>query len=383
MINVTRTYLPPFEEFCEEIRSLWDSRIVTNMGPKHEEFREALERMLDARVSLFANGHLALEGVLRALELPQGGEVVTTPLSFASTVNAIIRCGLKPVFADVLEADGTLNPALAERAITLRTVAILPVHVYGNICDAEAFADIASRHALPLIYDAAHAFGVRYKGRSALTLGDASIVSFHATKVFSTIEGGAVVLPNGEENSSYDRSRTKLFDDVLARKVLVRGDLKSFLDSLDDEKNFGIRDYEICVSAGGNAKMNELQAAMGLCNLRHFDEVLAARKAVYELYRQLLPSKVRVLEPCGCIDPNYSYMPVLLEDRDQAYALLLENGIRARKYFYPLLSYLPFCEPYKADTPVARSICDHVLCLPLYPGLEPADVERICTILSY
>ena len=381
MINVTRTYLPPFDEFCEEIRSLWDSRIVTNMGPKHEEFREALERMLDARVSLFANGHLALEGVLRALELPQGGEVITTPLSFASTVNAIIRCGLKPVFADVLEADGTLNPVLAERAITLRTVAILPVHVYGNICDAEAFADIASRHALPLIYDAAHAFGVRYKGRSALTLGDASVVSFHATKVFSTIEGGAVVLPDMEENSSYDRSRTKLFDDVLARKVLVRGDLKSFLEALDDEKNFGIRDYEICVSAGGNAKMNELQAAMGLCNLRHFDEVLAVRKAVYELYRHLLPSKVRVLEPRGGIDPNYSYMPVLLENRDEAYALLLENGIRARKYFYPLLSDLPFCEPYKTDTPVARSICDHVLCLPLYPGLEPAEVERICRIL--
>lgn len=353
MINVTRTYLPPFEEFCEEIRSLWDSRIVTNMGPKHEEFREALERMLDARVSLFANGHLALEGILRALELPQGGEVITTPLSFASTVNAIIRCGLKPVFVDVIEADGTLNPALAERAITPRTVAILPVHVYGNVCDAEAFADIASRHSLPLIYDAAHAFGVRYRGRSALTLGDASIVSFHATKVFSTIEGGAVVSAN------------------------------DYVQRLEDEKNFGIRDYELCVSAGGNAKMNELQAAMGLCNLRHFDEVLAARKAVYELYRSLLPGSVRVLEPRGGIDPNYSYMPVLLEDRNRAYALLLENGIRARKYFYPLLSYLPFCEPYKADTPVARSICDHVLCLPLYPGLEPADVERICTILSY
>ena len=353
MINVTRTYLPPFEEFCEEIRSLWDSSIVTNMGPKHEEFREALERMLDARVSLFANGHLALEGILRALELPQGGEVITTPLSFASTVNAIIRCGLKPVFADVNPADGTLDPALAERLITPRTVAILPVHVYGNVCDAEAFADIASRHALPLIYDAAHAFGVRYKGRSALTLGDASVVSFHATKVFSTIEGGAVVFAH------------------------------DFVQKLDDEKNFGIRDYESCVSAGGNAKMNEFQAAMGLCNLRHFDEVLAQRKAVYELYRQLLPEKVRLLEPREGIDPNYSYLPVLLDRRDEAHALLLENGIRARKYFYPLLSDLPFCEPYKADTPVARSICDHVLCLPLYPGLEPADVERICTILSY
>ena len=390
MINVTRTYLPPFEEFCEEIRSLWDSRIVTNMGPKHEEFREALERMLDAHVSLFANGHLALEGVLRAMELPQGGEVVTTPLSFASTVNAIIRCGLKPVFADVLESDGTLDPALAERAITPRTVAILPVHVYGNVCDAEAFADIASRHGLPLIYDAAHAFGVRYKGRSALTLGDASIVSFHATKVFSTIEGGAVVFADGEQNFFIRRSRTKLFDGISQpRKVLVRGgkkvlssgDMQSFLESLDDEKNFGIRDYELCVSAGGNAKMNELQAAMGLCNLRHFDEVLAARKAVYELYRSLLPGSVRVLEPRGGIDPNYSYLPVLLENRDRAYALLLDNGIRARKYFYPLLSDLPFCEPYRVDTPVARNICDHVLCLPLYPGLEPADVERICTIL--
>lgn len=353
MINVTRTYLPPYDEFCEEIRSLWDSRIVTNMGPKHEEFREALERFLDVpAVSLFANGHLALEGILRALELPQGGEVITTPLSFASTVNAIIRCGLKPVFADVLESDGTLNPSLAESLITDRTVAILPVHVYGNICDAEAFADIASRHGLPLIYDAAHAFGVRYKGRSALALGDASIVSFHATKVFSTIEGGAVVFAH------------------------------DYAQKLDDEKNFGIRDYESCVSAGGNAKMNELQAAMGICNLRHFDEVIAARKAVYEFYRQSLPSSVRLLEPREGIGPNYSYMPILLENRDEVYGRLLSHGIRARKYFYPLLSDLPQCSEYAADTPVARSICDRVLCLPLYPGLDPADVERICTLLS-
>ena len=371
MINVTRTYLPPFEEFCEEIRSLWDSRIVTNMGPKHEAFREALERFLEVpAVSLFANGHLALEGVIRALNLPRGGEVITTPFSFPSTVNAILRCGLVPVFADVLEADGTLNPALAESLITPRTVAILPVHVYGNVCDAEAFADIASRHGLPLIYDAAHAFGVRYRGRSALTLGDASVVSFHATKVFSTVEGGAVVLPHGEEY---------FFDNG----VLVREGRKSFSVALDDEKNFGIRDYEICVSAGGNAKMNELQAAMGLCNLRHFGEVLAARKAVYELYRQSLPSSVRLLEPREGIGPNYSYMPVLLENRDEAHALLLDSGIRARKYFYPLLSDLPQCREYTASTPVARCLCDHVLCLPIYPDLEPADVERICTILSY
>ena len=156
-----------------------------------------------------------------------------------------------------------------------------------------------------------------------------------------------------------------------------------FSVALDDEKNFGIRDYEICVSAGGNAKMNELQAAMGICNLRHFGEVLAARKAVYELYRQLLPSTVRLLEPREGIGPNYSYMPVLLENRDEAHALLLENGIRARKYFYPLLSDLPQCREYAASTPVARCLCDHVLCLPIYPDLEPADVERICTILSY
>lgn len=345
--------MPPFEEFCEEIRDLWDSRVLTNMGPKHEAFREALERFLDVpHVSLFANGHLALEGVLRAMNLHRGGEVITTPLSFASTVNAIIRCGLVPVFADVLESDGTLDPARAESLITDRTVAILPVHVYGNVCDAEAFADMASRHGLPLIYDAAHAFGVRYNGRSALTLGDASIVSFHATKVFSTVEGGAVCFA----------------DESLAQK-------------LADEKNFGIRGYEECVSAGGNAKMNELQAAMGICNLRHFDEVLARRKALYGLYRQMLPSGVRVLQPREGIGPNYSYMPVILDNRDKVCERLLSNGIRARKYFYPLLSDLPQCREYACDTPIAREISQKVLCLPLYPDLPAEDVQAICSLM--
>lgn len=353
MINVTRTYLPPFEEFCDEIRDLWDSRIVTNMGPRHEVFREALQAFLGVpQVSLFSSGHLALEAILRCMKFPAGGEVITTPFTFVSTVNAIIRCGLKPVFADVNPSDGTLDPESVRALIGPRTVAILPVHVYGNVCDAESFAEMAAGKGLKLIYDAAHAFGVKYGGRSALALGDASIVSFHATKVFSTVEGGAVVLPRG--------------DDAL-------------FQLLDDEKNFGIRGYESCVSAGGNAKMNELQAVMGICNLRHFWEAVAMRKAVYDRYMELLPQGVRVLAQK---EGNYSYLPVLLDNRDQAYDRLLEEGVRARKYFYPLASDFPFCKSFRKDTPVARDLARRVLCLPLYPGLEEADVERICAILK-
>jgi len=358
MINVTRTYLPPFEEFCEEIRGLWESRIVTNIGPRHEEFREALQAFLEApQVSLFSSGHLALESILRCMNFPAGGEVITTPFTFVSTVNAVIRCGLEPVFADVNPSDGTLDPESVRALIGPRTVAILPVHVYGNVCDAESFADMAASHGLRLIYDAAHAFGVKYEGRSALTLGDASIVSFHATKVFSTVEGGAVVLPRR--------------DDAL-------------FQLLDDEKNFGIRGYESCVSAGGNAKMNELQAAMGICNLRHFDEVLAMRKAVYERYMELLPGGVRVLAPMEGAGCNYSYMPVLLDNRDRVYDKLLEEGVRARKYFYPLASEFDFCRKYNgtSSTPVAKDLSSHVLCLPLYPGLTENEQDKIIFCIS-
>jgi len=390
MLTVTKTYLPPFEEFCDEIRELWDSRMVTNMGPKHEAFREALEGFLGLRsVSLFANGHLALEAVLRAFKLPAGGEVITTPFTFVSTVNAIIRCGLVPVFADVLPSDGTMDPESARALISPRTVAILPVHVYGNVCDVEAFDALAEESSLPVIYDAAHAFGAEYRGVSALGFGHASIVSFHATKVFSTIEGGAVVLG---QNVSASEVGQKFFDLFSGEKLLVREGRdvlsgKERLDSieqrLDDEKNFGIRGYEECVMPGGNAKMNEFQAAMGICNLRHFPEVLERRKVLYDNYRERLRG-VEFLEPRAGVKPNYSYMPVLSGRRDQLYETLKAKGIFARKYFYPLASDFAFCKgfPGAGNTPVASSLASRVLCLPLYPELGVEEQDKIIFCIS-
>ena len=354
MIYVTKTYLPPFEEYCKEIKSLWDSCTVSNMGPKHEAFTKALEHYLGVKhVSLFANGHLALEASLRALDLPAGSEVITTPLTFPSTVNAIIRCGLVPVFADVLEADGTIDTSSVERLLGPRTSAILAVHVYGNVCDDEALQALASTRSLRLIYDAAHAFGVRYRGKSALALGDASAVSFHATKVFSTAEGGAVCFG----------------DDALEQ-------------GLSDEKNFGIRGYEDCVSAGGNGKMNEFEAAMGICNLRHLDEVLSQRRKLYGLYRSLLQD-VRFLEPREGVELNWAYVPAVFQNRDAVYEMLLEAGVMARKYFYPPVNELPYCRDYRGETPVASAISRRILCLPIYPGLAPEDVERICAVIKF
>ena len=227
--TVTRTSLPPFEEFCAQIRPLWDSRILTNMGTQHEAFRAALERYLEVPHAVpFTNGHLALEAALRALRLPAGAEVVTTPFTFVSTVHAIVRCGFVPVFCDVREEDGTLDPALTEPLLTERTAAVLPVHVYGNVCDVERIGALAARHGLKVLYDAAHAFGVRLHGESAARFGDASVFSFHATKVFSTVEGGAVCTADG-----------------------------TLLQALEDEKNFGIRDEEHCAAVGGTQALRD------------------------------------------------------------------------------------------------------------------------------
>ena len=227
--TVTRTSLPPFEEFCAQIRPLWDSRILTNMGSQHEAFRAALEQYLEVPHAVpFTNGHLALEAALRALRLPAGAEVVTTPFTFVSTVHAIVRCGFVPVFCDVREEDGTLDPALSEPLLTERTAAVLPVHVYGNVCDVERIGAFAARNGLKVLYDAAHAFGVRLNGESAARFGDVSVFSFHATKVFSTVEGGAVCTADG-----------------------------TLLQALEDEKNFGIRDEEHCAAVGGTQALRD------------------------------------------------------------------------------------------------------------------------------
>ena len=365
-LEVTRTSLPPFEEYCQEIKSLWDSHFITNMGEKHEALRSRLEAFFGCPAALFANGHLALEAALSLLRLPHGAEVITTPFTFVSTVNAIVRRGLVPVFADVSPADGCLDPASVERLISPRTGAILPVHVYGNVCDTEEFSALSTRYGLPVLYDAAHCFGVRYKGVPVPSLGTLSIVSFHATKVFTTVEGGAVC-----------------FHDEQFRQLL------------DDEKNFGIRDTEHCVSAGGNAKLNEFQAAMGLCNLRHFAEEQALRRRVYEAYLAALPTSVtagaldtsglRLLRPRAGVEPNYAYFPLVFGSqslRDQAFTALQATGIHARKYFYPLCSDFPHLAPFRRPTPVAARLSSCVLCLPLHPAMTPADVTLICHTIS-
>ena len=365
-INVTRSSLPDFEEYCGELRDIWESHWLTNMGEKHQKLQRELERYLGvAHVTLYTNGHLALENILAALELPRGAEVITTPFTFASTTHAIVRAGLTPVFCDVNERDYTIDVEQAESLISAKTAAIVPVHVYGNLCDVEALGQIAERHGLPLIYDAAHAFGVKLRGVSSACFGDASMFSFHATKVFHTIEGGAVCYRDG----------------ALEKKLYGL-------------KNFGIRyampdevDY-----VGGNAKMSEFQAAMGLCNLRHLDEQLAGRRRVYEQYVSRLEGTpgLKLCHPQPEVTPNYAYFPVVFDepypyDRDRVAARLAAQGIGTRKYFYPLTNSfscyreLPTAGPEK--TPVARRVASRVLTLPMYADLPAEDVERICDII--
>ena len=355
-IFVTRTSLPPFEEYCAEIRELWDSALITNMGVKHQQLQQKLEALLQGPLTLFANGHLALEGMLEAMDLPRGGEVITSPFTFVSTTHALVRKGLVPVFCDVLEEDGTLDPEKAEALITERTVAILPIHVYGHPCQVEKLEELSRRHSLKLLYDAAHAFDVQYKDVPLVRYGDASILSFHATKVFSTIEGGAVCYSD-----------------------------KALRQRLEDLTNFGIRDYESCPQVGGNAKMNEFQAAMGLCNLRHWEENRERRKEAALAYREQLSSSVRFLEPRPGTRPNYAYCPVLFSSRaqrDRVHEALGRKDIHCRKYFYPLTSRLECYEgSFKGNTPIAQNLSERVLTLPLSASLSGEDIRRICLSL--
>lgn len=360
-INVTRSALPPYEEYCEEIRSLWQSHWLTNNGEKVLALSARLGETLDAPyVTLFSNGHLALEALLSTL--PAGGEVITTPYTFASTTHAIVRKGLTPVFCDINDADYTLDPARLEALVTARTCAILPVHVYGNLCDVDAIQRVADAHGLRVFYDAAHAFGATRAGAGVGSFGDASMFSFHATKVFHTIEGGAVACRDG-----------------------------ALLAALELERNFGITGPEDVVSVGGNAKMNEFQAAMGLCNLRHLAEERDARRRVCETYRALLEGVpgVKLCAPQKDVTPNYAYFPVVFDGyrktRDEVFEALAREGIHARKYFYPLTNAYecyrgrPGFDP--ALTPVAKRIADSVLTLPLYGALTERDVERVCRVV--
>ncbi len=351
--------MPGFDEYCEEIRDLWDSRWLTNKGAKHEKLREDLKRYLGiSGVSLFANGHLALEAAISAFEFAPGSEVITTPFTFVSTVNAIKRCGLKPVFCDIDRSTYTLDPSKLDALITERTCAVLPVHVYGNICDTEEIDRIAKKHGLKVIYDAAHAFGVICNGKGVASFGDASMFSFHATKVFHTVEGGAVCYSDSE----------------LANKFGVI-------------KNFGLNPKGDCVYTGGNAKMSEFHAAMGICNLRHIDSEIAKRKTAAERYRYRLSGKDGIiLSPISDrATSNYAYMPVVFDgftaERDQIRDKLKECSVLARKYFYPAVNEMCIYAEDSEKTPVAHDIASKVLCLPLYADLDTAAVDEICDII--
>ncbi len=358
--------MPPYEEYCNEIRELWDTHWLTNRGTKHRQLEDELRvRLGVVHAALFVNGHSALECILEALELGKDGrdEVITTPFTFVSTVHALVRKGLKPVFCDIKPDDFTIDPEKIEPLITERTAALLPVHVYGNICDVDAIASIAHKNKLKVIYDAAHAFGVEHQGVGAGAFGDASMFSFHATKVFNTIEGGAITYA----------------DEGLSDKLVQWG-------------NFGIVDPESVAYIGGNAKMNEFSAAMGICNFRHIDEEIEKRKRVFEAYQENLYGVSGIKTPiiAAGTKPNYAYYPIVVDEaacgatRDELFELLAKHHMGARKYFYPLVSdYECYCSEYdSAITPVARWVSARVLTLPLFADLEISDVVRICDIIK-
>lgn len=362
-IYVTRSSMPPYEEYIEAIKPLWDSHWMTNMGKYHKQLEEELRKYLEVQqVSLMVNGHMALELAIQAQHFPEGGEVITTPFTFISTTHAIVRNNLKPVFCDVKPSDGTIDETKIEALITKNTVAILPVHVYGNVCNVEAIREIADRHGLKVIYDAAHAFGEKYKGRGIGSYGDLSVFSFHATKVFNTIEGGAVACA---ESKMYEK--------------------------LYNLKNFGIRGEECVVEIGANAKMNEFSAIMGLCNLKYIDKTISERKKRCEFYREKLQETggIRLFEQNKETEQNYAYFPILIEDgypmtRDALYDLLKKHDIYSRKYFYPITADQECFNGVYADCGLdtARKLSRQVLVLPLYDTLEWEQMERIVGIMK-
>lgn len=360
-IYVARPSMPTLDEFIREIAPIFESHTLTNMGPVYKKFQHQLIEYLGVPyLSLFVNGHMALEMAIQALGLQrEGGEVITTPFTFVSTTHAIVRSRLKPVFCDIKGSDYTMDPEKIESLITENTVAVIPVHVYGNICDVEAIQRVANRHNLKVIYDAAHAFGTSYKGVGIGNFGDASMFSFHATKVFNTIEGGAVAFHKEE----YRRL-------------------------LHELKNFGIHTPEDVETVGSNAKMNEFCAAMGICNLRRMGECMAGRKAVYDRYFERLSgvAGIRLCKPQRNVIPNYAYFPVYFDERafgksrDDVFDGLRGQGVYARKYFYPAVNNMRCYEGKYGgqSTPVANDVSMHILTLPIYEGLALEDVDRIC-----
>lgn len=360
-ILVTRSSMPDFEEYIEEIKDIWDSHWLTNMGPKHKKLQAQLKDYLGVEnIDLFTNGHMALELSLQAMKLQ--GEVITTPFTFASTTHSIVRNGLTPVFCDINPDDYTIDVTKIESLITDKTCAIMPVHVYGNVCNIEEIQKIADKYGLKVIYDAAHTFGVRYKGKGIGGFGNVSCFSFHATKVFNTIEGGAACFKDPEFGLDLYRL-----------------------------KNFRIRGPEVVDAVGANAKMNEFSAAMGICNLKHIEEEIGKRRKVVERYRANLENidGIKLSPIQKDVVPNYAYFPVVFDEkvfgatRNEVFEKLAENDICARKYFYPLTNTFE-CFNGKFDvskTPVSLHISNRVLTLPLYADLPLDDVDRICNII--
>ena len=361
-LYVTQSFLPPLEEFLPYLQDIWQSRQLTNGGPQHQAFEAALAEHLGVKhISLFTNCTIGLVTALQALRI--SGEVITTPYSFVATAHSLLWNGIKPVFVDIDPVTFNLDPARIEAAITPQTAAIMPVHCYGNPADIDAIQRIADVHGLKVIYDAAHAFGVMRRGESVLNAGDLSVLSFHATKVFNTFEGGAIISPD---------AKTKRRIDFL--------------------KNFGFADEVTVVAPGINGKMSELNAAVGLMQLKHIDAVLQRRGAIDRQYRARLKglAGIECLAIPEDVEWNYAYFPVRVQaaypcSRDALYARLRRANIHGRRYFYPLISdmpmyrALPSAEP--VNLPVAQQAAQEILCLPIFPEMTSDDVERVVAVL--
>lgn len=362
-VYVTQPYLPPLEEFLPYLEKIWNSKILTNGGPFHQRLEKALcEHLGVEHIALFSNGTLALVTALQALRIT--GEVITTPYSFVATAHSLLWNGIKPVFVDIDPVTLNIDPAKIEAAITPHTTAIMPVHCYGHPCDVEAIQKIADNYNLRLIYDAAHAFGVEDEGGSVLRHGDLSVISFHATKVFNTFEGGAIVCPD---------AKTK--------------------QRIDHLKNFGFIDEVTVVAPGINGKMSELNAALGMLQLQYIDQAMERRKEIANTYRELLGPVpgIKCVRETGQKNANHSYFPILVGDdyplsRDALYKKLRDNNIYSRRYFFPLISDFPmyrgFPSAHRDNLPVAADVANRVLCLPIYPGLEEEQIHTIVGIIA-
>lgn len=362
---VTQPYLPPLEEFIPYLQKIWESHTLTNGGPMHQQFERALSEYLGVEhISLFSNGTQALVTALQVLRI--SGDVITTPYSFVATAHSLVWNGITPIFADVKSDGYNLDPYRIEAAITPQTTAIMPVHCYGHPCDVEGIQRIADKYNLRVIYDAAHAFGVKDSGGSILRYGDLSVLSFHATKVFNTFEGGAIICPSAK--------------------------VKAHVDHL---KNFGFVDEETVVAPGVNGKMNEFSAALGLLQLQHIDEVLRRRADISKRYMQELVNipGISWITPPAMTRTNHAYFPVLVNEqyglsRDDLYHAMRSHGIYARRYFYPLISdfsvYRGLQSSRPENLPNASRLSAQVLCLPLYPAMSNDDIERVVqTIRQY